>query len=127
MRIGWIFEDPVESTTLVMEVNPNSGASPDFKKTITKKVTTAPGGRVLLFEGNDPPQQFDFSGVILTEGQYNFLYNAWSKRHLLRITDDLLRTFEVYFESFSPKRKVSATNRWRHDYSASTVIVRTVT
>lgn len=127
MRIGWIFEDPVAETVLTMQMNPNSGASPDYKKSITRKNTTAPGGKVLLFEGNDAPQQFDFSGVILTQAQFEFLYNAWDKRHLIRITDDLLRTYEVYFESFSPKRKVSGTNPWRHEYSASTIIMRTIT
>jgi hypothetical protein len=120
-RIPWVFEDPVENTTVFMEINPNEGASPAYQKNFTKKTTTA--GRVLLQEGQDAPQQFDFSGVILTENQYNFLVTAWEKRHPVNLTDDLGRTFTIYFESFQPTRKISRTYPWRHDYHATTVIV----
>lgn len=127
MRIGWIFEDVVEGTVQVMQVNPNSGASPAFKKNITTSTTTAPGNRVLLFEGSDEPQHFDFSGVILTKDHYDFILAAWQKRHLIRLTDDLGRTFDLYIESFTPTRKpTTAQYPWRHDYQATAIIVRTV-
>lgn len=122
-RIAWQFYDPILSTTLFMEVNPNSGASPDYKKNLTKKTTTAPDGQPLIFEGRSDLQQFPFSGVILTEDQYNFLYNAWAKKYAIQITDDLGRVFKIYLETFSPKRKISQTYPWRHDYSADGVIV----
>lgn len=120
-RIAWIFEDPTEGTTQYMQINPNEGASPAFQKTLSTKTTTA--GRTLLQEGQDPAKQFDFSGVILTQAQYEFLYNAWNKRHPVRLTDDLGRQFTIYFESFTPTRKLSRTYPWRHDYQATTVIV----
>lgn len=120
-RIAWIFEDPTEGTTQFMQINPNEGASPTYQKNLSKKSTTA--GRTLLQEGQDAAKQFDFSGVILTQAQYEFLYTAWDKRHLVRVTDDLGRQFTIYFESFSPTRKLSRTYPWRHDYQATTVIV----
>lgn len=123
MRVPWVFTDPVEVTTETMEINPNSGASPEFRKNIIKKATVGAGGQTVIFEGNDEPVSMEFSGVILTEDQYNFLHTAYEKRHLVTLTDDLGRDFVIYFESFSPKRKLSRNHPWRHDYSASVVIV----
>lgn len=124
-RIAWRFEDPTEGTVEFMSINPNEGASPSFQKALTKETTTAPGAsrQVLLYEGADPPRDFAFSGVILTQEQYEFLYNAWDKRHPVQLTDDLGRVFVIYLESFNPKRVRSATYPWRHTYDASAVIL----
>lgn len=121
-RIAWRFEDPTEATVEYMEINPNEDASPEYKKNLTLTRTSA-GGVVLLFEGADDPVRFNFAGDILTQSQYEFLYNAWDKRHPVRITDDLDRTFTVYFESFMPKRKLSRSYPWRHTYNATTVVI----
>lgn len=125
-RIAWRWEDQVEGTVEFMSLNPNEGASPTFQKQLTKETTTAPGnsGQVLIYEGADQPSEFTFSGSILTEEQYNFLYNAWSKRHPVQLTDDLGRVFVIYLEAFSPKRVRSKTYPWRHTYDASAVILR---
>lgn len=120
-RIAWIFEDPTEGTVEYMQINPNEGASPAFQKTLTKKTTSA--GRPLVQEGQDPVKQFDFSGVILQKSHYDFLYNAWAKRHPVRLTDDLGRQFTIYFESFNPTRMLSRTYPWRHTYQATTVVI----
>lgn len=124
-RIGWRFEDPTENTVETMSINPNDGASPSYSKSLTKEQSTAPGalGRVLIYEGADHPSEFTFSGVILTQQQYEFLQRAWQKRHLVRLTDDLGRQFVIYLESFTPKRVRSATHPWRHTYEANAVIV----
>lgn len=125
-RIAWRWEDLTEGTVLYMPINPNSGASPSFQKNLTKQQTTAPGAasNVILFEGADPPTQFDFSGVLLTQEHYEFIYNLWAKRHLLRLTDDLGRVFVVYVESFNPKRELSHIYPWKHTYDAATVVVQ---
>jgi hypothetical protein len=120
-RIAWILEDPTEGTVEFMSINPNAGASPAYQKNLTKKTTTA--GRTLVQEGQDNTKQFDFSGVILTEDQYNFLYNAWNKRHPVKLTDDLNRTFTIYMESFQPTRQLSRTYPWKHEYQATSVIL----
>lgn len=124
-RIAWRFEDQVEGTVEYMSLNPNEGASPTYQKNLTKETTTAPGatGQVLIYEGADQARDFAMSGVILTEDQYNFLYNAWDKRHPVQLTDDLGRIFVIYFESFTPHRVRSGTNPWRHTYEASAVIL----
>jgi hypothetical protein len=124
-RIPWRWEDPVDGTVALMPINPNAGASPKYAKTLTKKTTTAPGNlaRALIFEGPDAVTQFDFSGAILTEAHYNFILNAWRKRHPVKLTDDLGRTFTIYIETFSPERKLSKTYPWRHTYQATAVIV----
>jgi hypothetical protein len=124
-RIAWRWEDPTEGTVEFMSLNPNEGASPTFAKTLTKATTTAPGGQrqVLIYEGADPPVEFPFSGVILTQEQFEFLQIAWSKRHLLQLTDDLGRIFTLYLETFTPQRIRSANYPWRHTYQASAVIV----
>lgn len=124
-RIGWQFIDAVEATTETMEINPKDDASPTFEKALTKTSTTAGGstGQVIVFEGADPPAQFNFSGTILTQSQYEFLQTAWEKRHLLTIVDDLGRSFTVYIESFNPKRGLSRTYPWKHTYDMSTVVI----
>lgn len=120
-RIPWVFEDPTEGTVEYMQINPNEGASPKYAKTLTRKTTTA--GRSLVQEGQDEAKQLDFSGVILTQAQYEFLYNAWNKRHPVRLTDDLGRVFTIYLESFSPTRKISRTYPWRHEYQVTSVVL----
>lgn len=124
-RIPWHWEDLSEGTEYFMPINPNAGASPTFEKNLTSTTTTAPGvsGQVLVFEGADTPSEFSFSGVLLTQEHYDFIYTLWAKRHLLRLTDDLGRVFVVYLKSFSPKRELSRTYPWKHQYDASAVVV----
>jgi hypothetical protein len=124
-RIPWRFEDLVEGTVALMPINPNEGASPNYQKSLTKATTTAPGAeaRPIIFEGSDQIIQFDFSGALLTQAHYDFVYDAWAKRHPVRLTDDLGRQFTIYFETFSPKRDLSRTYPWKHTYQATTVIV----
>jgi hypothetical protein len=125
-RIAWRWEDPTEGTVEFMSINPNEGASPSYSKGLTKETTTAPGGEknILIYEGADQGSDFQFSGVILTQEQYEFLQRAWEKRHLVLLTDDLGRIFTLYLESFTPKRVRSKTYPWRHTYDATAVIVK---
>lgn len=124
-RIGWRWEDAVEGMVEIMPINPNEGASPKYAKQLTKTTTTAGGtqGQTIIFEGADQPIEFSFSGVILTQAHYDFIYRAWAKRHPVRLTDDLGRTFTIYLESFSPERKRSITYPWRHTYQATAVVL----
>lgn len=124
-RIGWRLEDAVEGTVEIFPINPNEGAAPKYAKQLTKTTTTAGGvqGQVIIFEGADQPIEFSFSGVLLTQQHYEFYYRAWSKRHPVRLTDDLGRTFTIYIESFTPTRVRSRTYPWRHTYQATAVII----
>lgn len=127
--VKWRFYDPIDDVTLRMEVNPNSGAAPAIRKNIAHKTTTAPTdeGATLLFEGAEEPQTFDFGGVILTQTQYEAMVLWVNKKRVIRITDDLLRDWDVYLTGFAPRRKISRHYPWRHDYDVTAVIVRTVT
>lgn len=127
-RIAWRWEDRTEGTVEFMSINPNEGASPSYQKTLAKETTTAPGAlaQTLIYEGADAAVEFSFSGIILTQEQYEFIFNAWSKRHLLQLTDDLGRVFTLYLERFAPQRVRSKTYPWRHTYEASAVVVPTV-
>lgn len=124
-RIPWRWEDLVEGTVQFMALNPNEGASPQYRKALSKSTSTAPGadGRPIIFEGADEVSSFNFKGAILFQAHYEFLLNAWRKRHPVRLTDDLGRSFVIYMESFEPERILSRTYPWRHKYTASAVIV----
>lgn len=121
----WVFTDPTVPESWTMEINPNEGAAPAYKKNLTHKSTAAPDGQTLIFEGQQDPQSFNFSGVILSQTQYDKLVEWFKKRTLITITDDLLRTWVVYIESFEPKRKAPTKPDYpyRHDYSMSTVVI----
>lgn len=123
MRIGWQIYDPVTAETITLEINPNDDGSLQYEKQMTYKNTSAPGGNVVAFEGRDAPYTSSFSGVLLTENQYNTYVDIFSKRYPLQLTDDLGRSFLVYFTSFKPKRKISRTYPWRHEYTCDYYIM----
>lgn len=122
-RVAWVFTDLVTNETYNLPVNPNEGGSPSYRKSITYQNTAAPDGKVLMFEGRDDPKQSSFSGVLLTEGQYNAFVEWFEKRHQIQITDDLGRTFTCYITSFDPKRRRSALHPWKHDYTCEYTII----
>jgi len=122
-RVAWEFTDLVTNDTYSLPVNPNDGGSPSFRKNISYQVTAAPDGKVLMFEGRDEPMQSQFSGVILTEEQYEAFVEWYSKRHQIKIKDDLGREFVCYITSFDPKRKRSALHPWKHDYTCEYTII----
>lgn len=120
----WRFDDPVTAESYTFEMSPNDGGSPDFGKTITQQGTSAPGNGNILFEGQDPPQSIDFSGVVLTESHYDAMVHWFTKRHVIMVTDDLGRQFFIYITGFSPKRKRSATKPWKHEYTVKATVIR---
>lgn len=117
--VKWVFEDPAESQEYIFHINPNAGGSPAYRKNITQQATVAPGGKTLLFEGADSPQEFSFSGVILEEAQYNAFVEWWQKRRQIKLTDDLDREYWIYITSFEPTRVRARSHPWKHTYNAS--------
>lgn len=122
-RIPWIFRDLVTNDTYQWEVNPNEGGSPIYEKSITYQNTSAPDGKTLIFEGRDQPATGTFSGVLLTEEQYDTLYTWWNKRHQVQIEDDLGRTFVIYITKFVPRRERARNYPWKHSYTVDYVIL----
>lgn len=122
-RIPWQFFDPTTNASYEWEINPNDDGSLQYEKTVNYKATAAPSGKTVIFEGRDAPKSTSFSGVVLTEAQYNAMVEWFNKRHQIQITDDLGRVFMIYITKFSPKRKLSRTYPWRHDYTCDYIIV----
>jgi hypothetical protein len=119
----WTLYDPVDDETLTFDYNPNEGGTPGRKKNLTFTSTAAPGGRTLIFEGQDEVLALEFSGVILTQGQLDAFTEWFDKRHQLLLTDDLNRQFWVYMDEFGPDRVRSATVRWKHTYRIHCIVL----
>lgn len=123
MVVRWELYDPDLATTWVFPVNPNTGAAPQFEKSIASKTTAANNGKVLFFEGRDAPMTIPFSGVILAEAHYLAMIEWFGKRRQLRLTDELGQVWWVYLTKFSPKRKNRHSHPWAMDYDAECIIV----
>lgn len=119
--VRWTFEDLATGDSYEWEVNPNSGGSPQYRKTITYQNTV--GGRTLIFEGSDEPLTGQVSGVLLSQDQHETLVDWWDKRHLVRLTDDLGRTYMIYIVSYEPERQRSVRYGYKHSYTMTYTIV----
>lgn len=123
MVVRWSFHDPTIPETYVLEINPNEGGSPEYKKTITYANTSAPDGKTLIFEGRDEVQTISFSGTLLTVTHLTALTNWFQKRHQILVTDDLSRQFWIYITSFSPKRERAAHSPYKHSYTVEATVL----
>lgn len=121
--VRWVFDDPNTLDTWEFAINPSEGGSPSYDKTITQQSTSAPDGKVILFEGRDQPQIIEFSGVLFTEAEFNAFVEWWNKRYQIQVTDDLGRQFYIVITSFKPTRRRAIQHPWKHDYSVSATIV----
>ena len=119
--VRWLFEDLTDNTSYEFEINPNDGGSPQFKKTITYQSTLA--GNPLIFEGADEVKTTQVTGTLRSQSQHDTLVNWFEKRHLIRLTDDLGRTYMIYITAYEPKRVRAATAPYKHTYTLSYTIV----
>lgn len=119
--VRWTFYDGTDTYTF--EINPDTGGSPAYAKTITSQSTLAPNGKTLVFEGTDQVPKFEFSGTILTEAHFNAFLEWWDKRRQIQVTDDLGRQFWIYLETFTPTRVRAVQHPWKHSYQVSAVIL----
>lgn len=122
-RIPWVLRDPITLEEYEFEVNPNDGGSLQYQKNIGYTVTTAPNGKVIMYEGRDEAKTTTVSGVILSQDQYEEMIEWFSKRYQVELEDDLGRIMSIYITSFEPKRVRSARVPWRHDYSLTFTIL----
>lgn len=107
-----------ESDVYTFEVNPNEGGSPEIGKQMTMLQNTGPNRMNIVQEGQTSVPILTFSGVILTQEQYENLEYWFDRRVLIEMVDDLGRTFYGIFSKFSPKRERRPYNPWYHQYSA---------
>lgn len=121
--VRWVFEDPVNLEEHEFEINPNAGGSPGYEKSFQFQETTAPDGKTLIFEGQDVPQNLEFSGTILTQSHYDMFVDWWTKRYQIKVIDDLGREFMILIKSFKPQRVRSRSHPWKHTYTVEAAIL----
>lgn len=121
--VRWTFYDPVDVETYTFDINPNTGGSPIYKKTLQYVKTSAPNGKTVIFEGQDDPQTLEWSGVILNQEHYDKYVEWWQKRRQIRVTDDLNRSYWVYLTEFTPERVRAYSRPWKHSFKVSAVIL----
>lgn len=118
----WVFQDPGTSETYHFEINPNAMNSPYGQKKIQYAATTAIDGQKLAFEGQAPPVEWQFSGTLLAQSQYD-AFVVWSqKRNRIWITDHFGRAWLSYITSFQPTAKRSQEHPWAHDWQMTALI-----
>jgi hypothetical protein len=123
MVVRWTFWDPVAAQTYEFELNPVEGGSPPYKKKVSYENTSAPDGKVLIYEGQDETQTMQWSGVILTQEHFEQYVDWWHLRRQLRLTDDLGRQFWVYITAFEPTRVKAFSHPWKHRYTVTAMIL----
>ena len=121
--VKWFFNDPVSGDNYTFEINPNDGGSASMRKNLVYQNTAAPGGNVLMFEGQDEAQTGEFSGVILSEAQYLKMIEWFNKRYPIQVTDDLGRTDTIYITEFTPQRKRSVNYPYKHEYTVRYTVI----
>lgn len=121
--VRWRFDDPSTLESYTFSINPKEGGSPSYKKKFQYENTSAPDGKVLVFQGRDEPQKLTWDGTILDQALFDALVTWWDKRNQITVTDDLGRVFTIIIESFEPKRVRAATVPWKHTYSVTATIV----
>lgn len=121
--VRWTFYDPTVPVTYTFEINPDTGGSPGYAKTLTSQSTVAPGGKALVFEGADEVPSFEFSGTILTEAHFNAFTEWFDKRRQIQVTDDLGRQHWIYIATFKPVRERAVHHPWKHSYTITAVIL----
>ena len=122
-RIPWEFYDPAEDITYYWPINPNAGGYPQRSKSIAYSATVAPDGQTVAFEGRDAPMSFSFSGVILSQEQFEAMTLWYEKRNQIRLTDDLDRQFWIYIKTFSAERQRSQSHPWKHSYNVEAILL----
>lgn len=114
----WEFYDPETDELYVHEINPNTMSSP-FR---TQNSTPLIGN--LAYRRRSQPKDWDFGGVIRTQGQYDNLL-AWSQRSgFIYITDHNRRAFKCFLVEFRPdEKRPNATKPWRFDYTMRALVL----
>lgn len=119
--VRWQFTDTVTSDSYTFEINPKEGGSPAYQRNLQSQRTTS--GALLIMEGTQQPQTLQFNGTILTQSHYE-AFDSWSRnRHILQLTDDLGRSFNVLITDWSPSRVYSAHFPWKHTYTMTAQVV----
>lgn len=117
----WIFDD-LAGEQYTVPINPNKMTKFKAPRSIQTKVTTAVNGQALFFEGRRPPQQWQFSGVILHKDHYLALDHWVYEKGRISIIDHYERQISVVLTDFDATPKRSVHFPWRHEYTISGLV-----
>lgn len=123
VRVPWKFDDPVTLEQYSFEVNPNEHQQPQRRKKIVTEDTCAPDGRTILFEGRREVKKTTWSGIILTQEQFDEFDTWFEKPYQVKLTDDRGQEYWVYLESWEPTRQRAQHYPWKHQYSMTAYIL----
>ena len=124
----WRFEDPYEDDPdlkyYTLAINPNSMSAPFPERAISAENTVASNGNTIIWEGNIPPAEWQFSGFVLTEQEYENL-RAWvyDKKTRLYVRDHFKRRILIVPKKFEPTPKRSRDHYWAHQYTISCLVL----
>lgn len=106
------------------EANPKQdGGSLGTTKSPYYAVTAGPSGATVLHEAVDDPIRLQYSGVLVTENQYNALLTWFDKEDPVTLTDDLGRSFLVYLDALDYTRAPKRHYPFRHEFSFTAYVL----
>ncbi len=120
--VRWQFYDPATGTHM-FAMNPDSGGTPKYAKTITEVPTTAGDGRSLLFEGSDVAAAMEFSGIVHDLAEADVFVQWFGKHRQVRVTDDLGRQFWIFLTGLEITRKRSRNFPAKATFKVTAVIL----
>lgn len=118
--VRWRFVDTVTSDVVTLPINPNQMSTPTAPRNFAWAWGSRWGNNRMrgIESPLDGAQSWTFSGVILSESQYDLLLSWAGRLSILEVTDHLGRTFKVVIQKFDPvERLPTATKPWRADYT----------
>lgn len=123
VRVAWTFYDPVTSEQYAFQVNPNEHTAPNRQKKMSIADTSAPDGRTILFEGRREVQKTSWSGVIISQEQFQEFDVWFEKPYQILLTDDRGQEYWVYLDSWAPTRQRAQNYPWKHEYTMSAYVL----
>src|SRR4051794_22764766 len=124
--LRWTLHDPVLGDSYTMEINPNAMTALGGPLQV-RAGGIMPKGAALLFGRPALPTDWQFSGVLRSQAQYEAFVDWMSRPNRLQLTDHLDRTLVVQLKSFEP---VASRGRravpWRHTYSINALVFNVV-
>lgn len=119
----WQFIDTTtgDPHSYTVPANPEKWTNPWRPTAITHRVTTAPDGNALSWQGGDRAWRFEFSGVLTTQAHYEALEFWCNLRRRFWLIDHRGIARLVTFEHFDAQARTVPNNPWVHDYSVKVI------
>lgn len=122
MYKAWTFDDGAGETYTV-PINPNKMGKLKAARAITTRTTTAFDGRAVFFEGQRPPQSWNFAGTILHKDHLDALDHWVYDKGRITITDHLNRAIYCVLEDFDAQLKRAINRPYKHEYTVTGLVI----